>query len=178
MLFRSSARVGQVVHANRRRRPAGFQVGDLVYLSTKNLSLPKGRARKLAPKFLGPFAITEIVSEGATYALDLPSELRARGLHSAFHASLLRPHFANDDRRFPGRQFHQLPGFGEHPREWAVDRILSHMGRGSDAEFEVQWSTGDVTWVPYADIKHLQALREYYEEIGRASCRERVCLYV
>ena len=163
-----SARVGQVVHANKRRRPAGFQVGDLVYLSTKNLSLPKGRARKLAPKFLGPFAITKIVSEGATYALDLPSELRARGLHSAFHASLLRPHFANDDRRFPGRQFHQLPGFGEHPREWAVDRILSHMGRGSDAEFEVQWSTGDVTWVPYADIKHLQALREYYEALGVA----------
>lgn len=84
-----------------------------------------------------------------------------RGLHNAFHASLLRPHFPSDDRRFPERQCHQLPGFGERPREWAVDRILSH----TDAEFEVQWSTGDVTWVPYHDVSHLQAMAEYFEAL-------------
>ncbi|TFK78919.1 hypothetical protein K466DRAFT_443461, partial [Polyporus arcularius HHB13444] len=107
----------------------------------------------------------------ATYQLDLPRELRARGLHDAFHASLLRPHLPNDDRRFPGRQFHQLPGFGENPREWAVDRILSHVGKGSDAEFELQWSTGDVTWAPYADVKHLQALADYCEAMGISNVR-------
>ncbi|TFK78920.1 hypothetical protein K466DRAFT_459881, partial [Polyporus arcularius HHB13444] len=31
-----AARVGQTVQANRRRRPASFAEGDLVYLSTKN----------------------------------------------------------------------------------------------------------------------------------------------
>ncbi|TFK78812.1 hypothetical protein K466DRAFT_452655, partial [Polyporus arcularius HHB13444] len=102
----------------------------------------------------------------ATYQLDLSEELRARGIHNAFHASLLRPHFPNDDRRFPGRQFHQIPGFGERPREWSVDRILSHAGAGTDAEFEVQWSTGDVTWAPYRDVKHLQVLEEYFEALG------------
>ncbi|RPD56919.1 hypothetical protein L226DRAFT_436195, partial [Lentinus tigrinus ALCF2SS1-7] len=108
----------------------------------------------------------------ATYQLDLSDELWARGISTAFHASLLRPHFPNDDRWFPGRQFHQLPGFGEHPREWAVDRILSHVGKGAGAEFEVQWSTGDVTWVPYQDIKHLQALTEYYEALGISGIRQ------
>ncbi|KZT26152.1 hypothetical protein NEOLEDRAFT_1132713 [Neolentinus lepideus HHB14362 ss-1] len=34
-----------------------FAEGDLVYLSTKNLKIPKGRARKLIPKYIGPFAI-------------------------------------------------------------------------------------------------------------------------
>ncbi|KAI0323421.1 hypothetical protein GY45DRAFT_1214341, partial [Cubamyces sp. BRFM 1775] len=109
---------------------------------------------------------------GATYRLELPKELRARGIHDAFHASLLRPHIPNDDRRFPGRQFHQLPGFGEHPREWAVDRILTHSGRGQAAQFEVQWTTGDVTWVPYQDVRHLQAVAEYFEALGITEARQ------
>ena len=124
------------------------------------------------PKYLGPFRISKTLKEGATYQLDLSKELRARGLNNAFHASLLRPHLANDDRRFPGRQFHQLPGFGEQPREWAVDRFLSHIGRGAAAEFEVQWSTGDVTWVPYRDVKHLQAFTEYCEALGISNIRQ------
>ena len=85
---------------------------------------------------------------------------------------LLCLHFANDDQQFPGHQYHQLPGFGEQPREWVVDRILSHIGRGADAEFEVQWSTGDVTWVPYCDVKHLQALSEYCEALGITHIRQ------
>ena len=31
--------------------------GMLMYLSTKNLNLPKGRARKLCPKFVGPWKV-------------------------------------------------------------------------------------------------------------------------
>ncbi|KAJ3489869.1 hypothetical protein NLI96_g1809 [Meripilus lineatus] len=92
--------------------------------------------------------------------------MKARGIHDAFHASLLRPHFPNDDRRFPGCQLHQIPGFGESPTEWTVDRILSHIGKGVEAEFEVQWSTGDVTWTPYHEIKHLQVFDEYCEALG------------
>ncbi|TFK79384.1 hypothetical protein K466DRAFT_472449, partial [Polyporus arcularius HHB13444] len=108
----------------------------------------------------------------ATYKLDLSEELRARGIHNAFHASLLRPHYPSDDRRFPGRQFHQVPGFGERPREWAVDRIISHVGTGTDAEFEIQWSTGDVTWAPYHDVKHLQVLSEYFEALGVSGAKQ------
>ena len=36
------ARAAQVVQANKHHCAASFGVGDLVYLSTKNLSLPKG----------------------------------------------------------------------------------------------------------------------------------------
>ncbi|EIW52211.1 uncharacterized protein TRAVEDRAFT_100018, partial [Trametes versicolor FP-101664 SS1] len=103
------------------------------------------------------------------YHLELPKELRARGIHDTFHVSLLWPHFPNDDQRFPGRQYHQLPHFGKQPREWAVDQILSHLGCGSDTEFEVQWTTGDVTWAPYRDVQHLQALTEHFEALGVVS---------
>ncbi|TFK79385.1 hypothetical protein K466DRAFT_505656, partial [Polyporus arcularius HHB13444] len=61
-----AARTSQVIQANKHRRPAMFKEGDFVYLSTKNLSIPTGRARKLVPKYLGPFRIVQVLSEGAT----------------------------------------------------------------------------------------------------------------
>ena len=51
------ARVKQTQSANRKCQPAPFTVNDLVYVSMKNMSLPKGHARKLAPKFIGPYKI-------------------------------------------------------------------------------------------------------------------------
>ena len=98
-----TSRIQQTTHANRKRLPTTYREGDLVYLSTKNISIPKGRARKLAPKYLGLFLIMKVIKEGATYQLGLSDELIKRGVNRAFHASLLRPHVPNDDRRFPGR---------------------------------------------------------------------------
>lgn len=160
------ARVKQTRQANRHRRAANFAEGDLVYLSTKNLKLPKHRARKLSPKYIGPFRIVKVVEPGASYKLELSDELKKRGINETFHASLLRIHVPNDDRRFPGRQLYQIPGFGEHPKEWAVDRVLSHSGQGTEANFEVQWMTGDVTWLSYAEAKHLEPLTAYCEAMG------------
>jgi hypothetical protein len=54
-----NAQVKQMKDANKRRRPCPFSQGDLVYIATKNLSFPKGLARKLLPKFVGPYQILE-----------------------------------------------------------------------------------------------------------------------
>ena len=161
-----AARIANTVQANRKRAPVHYEVGDLVYLSTKNISLPKGRAPKLAPKFLGPFAITKVLKEGATYQLDLSEELLKRGINRSFHASLLKPHVPNDDRRFPGRLPAQIPGFGEKPEEWIVDSIISHHGKGVNSEFEIAWKAGDRTWAPYREVAHLIAMDRYCELMG------------
>ncbi|KAI0363210.1 hypothetical protein BV20DRAFT_929239, partial [Pilatotrama ljubarskyi] len=51
-------RVSQAHQANKfRQAEPEFEVNDLVYLSTKNLSVPKGRARKLALKYIGPYKV-------------------------------------------------------------------------------------------------------------------------
>ena len=76
-----ASRVQHTVQANQKRILATFQEGDLVYLSTKNISLPKGRARKLAPKYLGPFPITKVIKECVTYQLGLSDELIKRGVN-------------------------------------------------------------------------------------------------
>ncbi|KJA14723.1 hypothetical protein HYPSUDRAFT_98007, partial [Hypholoma sublateritium FD-334 SS-4] len=52
-----AARVKQTKDANKHRRPAPFEEGDLVYLSTKNILFPAGLARILIPKFVGPYKI-------------------------------------------------------------------------------------------------------------------------
>ena len=67
----------------------------------KNLKLPKGRAHKLLPKFLGPYKIVEAHQEVSTYQLELPEELSAWGIFPKFHASLPRPHTPNDETLFP-----------------------------------------------------------------------------
>jgi len=172
------ARVKHTVQANRKRIQATFKKGDLVYLSTKNISLPKGRARKLAPKYLGPFPITEVLKEGATYQLALSDELTKRGVNRSFHASLLRAHVPNDDRRFPRRMPIQIPGFGEKPDEWIVDRIVTHHGKGTGSEFQVQWKAGDRTWATYREVAHLNALDHYCELMGVKDVSELPSNYV
>ncbi|KAJ3499851.1 hypothetical protein NLJ89_g10053 [Agrocybe chaxingu] len=160
-----AARVKQTRDANRKRQECPFKEGDLVYLSTKNLTFPKGLARKLVPKFIGPYKIVRDF-KNSTFQLDLPSNLKRRGMHNAFHASLLRIHHANDDRLFPGRLDTQL-GIGEDSTgEWAVEKILSHYGSHEDALFEIKWTAGDITWLPYYQISSIHALRIYLEALG------------
>ncbi|KIJ22920.1 hypothetical protein M422DRAFT_84881, partial [Sphaerobolus stellatus SS14] len=167
------ARIKQARQANKKQRNISFQVGDLVYLSTKNLSLPKGRSRKLTPKFVGPYSITKELESNSMFSLDLPPELKKRGIHNAFHASLLHIHIANDDRRFPGRQIHQVStSLVSDTKEWEVDRELSHTGTGREAQFELKWKSGDVTWEPWHIIKKLKALQEYCELMGIGNTRQ------
>jgi hypothetical protein len=55
-----AACVVQIHHTNERCEAEEvdlFKVDQLVYLSTQNLSLSKGRASKLLPKFVGPYKI-------------------------------------------------------------------------------------------------------------------------
>jgi len=136
-----AARVKQTELANRKRKEAPFVKGDLVYLLTANLALPKNRARKLVPKFIGPLRIVEDYNNN-TYLLDLPAELKQGGVHPAFHANLLRIHEPNNDRHFPGRQLQQLVDLGKL-EEWSVKGIATHHGKGPDSLFEVVYNTGN-----------------------------------
>ena len=69
--------IKQTEQANRHRRRADFKPDKLVYLSMKNLGLPKGLACKLVPKYMRPFQIAQEVSAAAPYWLELSKELKA-----------------------------------------------------------------------------------------------------
>ncbi|EJD46350.1 hypothetical protein AURDEDRAFT_31925, partial [Auricularia subglabra TFB-10046 SS5] len=81
----------------------------------------------------------------ATYELELPRELMARGINPSFHASYLRIFNANEDSRFPGREQYQLEGFRTPSANWVIDEIVDHYGKGKELLFKVKWSTGHET---------------------------------
>jgi len=75
-----SARVKQTRDANCKRQIAPFKENNLVYISSKNISFPKGLARKLIPKYIGPYRIKKDFGN-QSFRIDLPSSLRQRGIH-------------------------------------------------------------------------------------------------
>jgi hypothetical protein len=158
-----ASRVTQTTQANRSRRLGDhYKSGDLVYLSTKNLKMPKGRVKKLTPKYIGPFKISESNPESSTVLLDLPEDLRNRRLHPRFHTNLIRPHFPNDSELFPNRQIGQFYDLGKEPdAEYRVERITAHRWSGKQIEFYVQWELGDFTWEPKINVIDLEALQNY-----------------
>lgn len=159
-----SARVKQTRNGNRKRRYCPFSEGDLVYVSTANITFPKGLARKLIPKYMGPYAITKAFGNDS-FQIDMPREWVKRGVHNGFHAEKLRAHIANDDRLFPGRSMEQIRGLNDSS-EWAVDEIVAHVGQKADSIFQMKWKSGDLTWMPYRDVVRLDALQAYLELLG------------
>jgi hypothetical protein len=162
------SRVRQTHHANRRRSENDtFTIGDLVYVSTSDLSLPKGRASKLLPKYIGPFKVLDARPEVSSYEIDLPTQLRSRNLHSRFHQSKLRAHSANDDALFPHRETYPYYDYGTPDnQEWLVDEILAHSWAKNELSFQIRWNLGDTTWETYETCKELQALDAYLELMG------------
>ena len=71
--------VQQMFHANKKHHASDeYHVGDNMYLSTQNLTLPKGRARKLVPRYIGPYKVVKAHNEASTVTLELPPALIAQ----------------------------------------------------------------------------------------------------
>lgn len=158
------SRVEHTTQANRHRREDDplLQTGNRAYLSTENLNLPKLRARKLTPRFIGPYKILDCDRSLSKYTLDLPEELRKRRIHPTFHANVLRPAVPNDDAKFPNREATFFYDFGDDPeREWLVSEIVDHKFEKNSIEFKVLWDTGETTDEPLQVCKDLAALDRY-----------------
>ena len=122
----------QTHYANRSRLAEDpLKNGDLIYLSTKNLNLPKHRAQKLMLTFISLYPIIKSNPETSNYTLKLPIKLEAWNIHPNFHVSLLKPHVPNDDNRFPSRdiQLYYDFGYGDEA-EQEVDEIIAHQWDG------------------------------------------------
>ena len=70
--------IQQMFHANKKCCTSNeYHVGDHMYLLTQNLILPKGRARKLVPKYIEPYKVVKAHNEASTVMLELPPVLVA-----------------------------------------------------------------------------------------------------
>ncbi|KAJ9529231.1 hypothetical protein QJQ45_007908 [Haematococcus lacustris] len=126
-----------------------FQVGDRVLLSTMNLRNMVGKARKLLPRYVGPFRIEALVGRDAV-KLTLPQAMSR--IHPVFHVSLLRPYEGN---------FGHLPptelGWLDDSPQYEVERIVNHrhVRAGKAKEYLVKWKgydDSDNTWEPASNL--------------------------
>ncbi|KAJ9521987.1 hypothetical protein QJQ45_024878 [Haematococcus lacustris] len=136
-------------YANQDRRKVHYKVGQMVLLSTKNMRLRPGKARKLLPRFVGPFKVLDLVGQVAV-SLQLPVSMSR--LHPVFHVSLIKPYTGAD------------VGFMPPPVEWLdeepvyyVERLLDHkhVHAGKAKEYLVQWEGYDAhhnTWEPRSNL--------------------------
>ncbi|KAG6894681.1 hypothetical protein C0992_005138 [Termitomyces sp. T32_za158] len=159
----------QTCHANNcRGDELAIDRGSLVYLSTKNLNLPKGRASKLCPKWVGLYKVLEAELSMSNYVLELPTALQARQIVPKFHVLLLQPYVANNNALFPNRATPEPYDFGTAgDQERFVDDLIGHWWTQlGNLEFEVQWSLGDTTWESLKNCKLLAAMDRYLELQG------------
>ncbi|KAJ9519337.1 hypothetical protein QJQ45_023134 [Haematococcus lacustris] len=117
--FMEQAQQRQAYLANKGRREVEFSLGQLVLLSTKNLRLKPGKAKKLLPRFIGPFKVLEHVGPVAV-RLDLPPAM-AR-MHPVFHVALLRPYTSEHPHLPP-----PVDWLDEAPL-YEVEKLLAHRG--------------------------------------------------
>jgi hypothetical protein len=162
------SRICQTHHANCCHcEDDSFTVGDLVFMSTADLSLPKGCTAKLLPKYVSPFKVLNTNPSTSSYRIELPTQLRARHLHDWFYQCKLHPYHANDDMLFPHREAHMFYDFGTPDKqEWLVDEIIDHMWDTDHLLFQIHWNMGDSTWESFETCKDLQALDDYLHLLG------------
>jgi hypothetical protein len=118
----------QTFHANRKCGESEiYAVDDRVYLSMQNLTLPKGRARKLVPRYIGPYHVTEAHNKASMVTLKLPEDLKNWRVSPTFHANLVSQYIANNNDLFPKREAKSFYDFGTNTdEEWLVDEITAH----------------------------------------------------
>src|SRR5258708_24517687 len=105
--------------------------GDLVYLSTKNLNLPKHRVRKLMLIFIRLYPIAKANPGTLNYTMKFLIKLEAWNIHPTFHVLLLKPHVPNNDDRFPSCDFQVYHNFRYgNEAEQEVAKILAHQWDG------------------------------------------------
>lgn len=151
------ANESMISQANKKRLPSPFKVNDKVMLSTKNLSLEDGSGmRKLHPKYCGPFTITENINH-VTFRLDLSQPMIERGIHNAFHASLLKPYvedkFNRNNPPPPPEKFND----SEH-EFYEIEKVLAKKKIRGKWHQLIKWKgypDHDNSWEP---IEHMRDL--------------------
>ena len=153
-----AAQQRQKHYADLKRSEVEYTKNDKVLLSTVNLKLTSTGARKIMPKYVGPFRILERIGKVA-YRLELPEQMKC---HPVFHVSLLAPWREGAPFKPPPWRLLAPDAAAE------VERLLDHRTRaGSSVRDDLmQWAgahADDATRIPESRVPP-SLLSEYWHE--------------
>jgi hypothetical protein len=139
-------------------------VDQQVLVSTANIKLKVPGARKLLPRWIGPFRVVQKIGVVA-YRVQLPDTFK---IHDVFHVSLLRPYVAD------GRVQPPPPPVFEEDASYEVERVLSHENRGSRSRpkkfYLIKWlgyALEHNSWEPECNLS-VEILKEYWDAVAKS----------
>jgi hypothetical protein len=144
---------------DKKHQPLKLKRGDFVGLSTRNLRFKQG-ARKLQPRYIGPFRVLEKIGLQA-YRLALPDKYSR--LHNVFPISLLEPWKQRDG----GQEVLPMPDLEDEAAEWEVEDIRDKKRFDGETHYLVQWKGWPSEynqWVPMTDMGNASRLVQKYEK--------------
>ncbi|CAI7730945.1 unnamed protein product [Closterium sp. NIES-53] len=151
-----------------KRREVSFEVGDQVFFSTKNIRLKILGARKLFPRWIGPFEVIKRVGVVA-YKLRLPDTLQ---IHHVFHVSLLNKYIGEGKDLPPPTIV-----LGEE-LFYEVERALMHRdrqrGRKTVREFLIKWKGYGLehnSWEPEEHLTEI-AVQSHMADLARRAAAQ------
>jgi transposase InsO family protein len=186
------AQLAQSESANQLRRVhPNYDVGDLVYVSTRNWDTTRP-TKKLDYRFAGPYRILTRIGDNAavTYKLELPDSLGLRNRDNAFHASLLQPATDAEGQGPLAGQIQEpppaievlRPGDDEAEKEYEVEQVLDSkvrtqrgrvkagQARRTTVEYLVQWKGyPNPTWEKQEALRGAPEMVADYYKRGTAT---------
>ena len=133
------------------------------------------QSAKLGPKQLGPFEITEVISD-LDYRLALPLALK---IHDVFHVDRLSPYKGNDVNglTLPPPD----PVTVDSKEEYEVNHIRDSKLFGRTLKYLVRWTgygEGEDTWEPVSNLKHSpEKIQEFHTQHPGAPQKINALLY-
>ena len=149
---------------NKGRRPApSFRLGSKVLLNPHSLEWieSKGEGAKLAPRWIGPFEVTERVNP-KVYRLRLPDKYPGSPIFNIEHLRAYREPAEEDRTQMPESNLRR-----DESREYEVESILGHKrtGKTNALKFLVRWTGYGPQfdeWLTARDLRNASdILRDY-----------------
>jgi len=142
---------------NRGRKEAGLEEGDLVMLKNE-AKVEKGKKRKLAPKWIGPYRMVE---------LRQPNNARIVGLNNPRDRQLVNLDRLRKREIRPGQYPHFERDEGERQEEkmlYRIQDLVRVRGKPGKREFLVRWEGYTAKydeWVPESKIEATDLIKEF-----------------